>query len=626
MKLLSPGALVAAGLLFGACGQEAPVHDGVLLTAFRQAGQEGVLLNEPWVMHFSAELDPASVTRASARVVDEAGRSIAGHFEVHEAQLVFHPRLAMRGDLSDGGLRPGERVDVELLGYPAPSGVRSRNGTLLAQSFQTSFRVVTEQRVQFLDESPDGAAPLVLESYEVGTSEPLQLTCDEPLDPRSLSSDAFELKRFRAGTPPGGDGEGNGWFEVIPLEAVLIANTKEGARIELRAMDSTDGALTPRTLEPGEYHLWVPEGAAAPLDLGGHPVRSAWALSQLPATLSVVVRADEGGSRVHREEFLSRALRSPAEVPGMDGTATWDGDGVVTVRLPLAAGDGTAGTVVLAGDSTPLRAARGDLHAASLLVPAGVRLDLSDLDGPVVLRAQGSLRIDGDLFRSVEQGAAARDPEESWGAWYGRSGKDDVPKLTAPMGYAGIGGLEDWIKAAKLRGESWTVLVAGGDLFIDGSITVDGPLLLAAGGRMRFSGDVEAREILTVGEGGGVSVNPAPRRPELAFQRPASNPLTAPLRVGVLSAPFRPGGGDLRWRSALVGARPGSGRVDLRFLGERPGPDGRIETVGPVEDASLLDRCDAIRLWIELEIGPGKSWDPPMVDFVDLRWIEEAGQ
>ena len=603
-----------------ACAPGEHQAEALGLTAFRQVGQEGVLLNEPLVLHFTEELDPSSITRASARVTDAEGRAVPGAFEVHGQQLTFHPRLPLRADLSDGGFRPDEVVDLQLVGFPAPSGVRARSGRLLAGTYKASFRTAASGRTVFLDSSPDGASPLVLLASEVGTADPLVLACDEPLDPRALAARAFELKRFRPAAEDADVAEG---FEVVPLEAVLIENRPDGARVELRALDRVDGAWAPRSLEPGEYHLWVREGEEAPRDFGGHPVPSAWALSQLPTRLDVVVRPDEGGSRVHREEFLSRSLRSPAAVPGVDGTATWTGDGVVTLRLPRAAGDGSAGEVVLTDDATAVRAARGDLHTASLLVPAGARLDLSEVDGPVVLRAQGSLRLEGDLFRSVERGEAARDPEESWGTWYGRLGR--VEPDTASIGYAGTGGLATFLESVRARGEAWTVLVAGGDVVISGSLVTDGPLLVAAGGRLRFSGVVEAREVVTVGEGGGVSVDPPERPAELVFERPAANPLTRPLRVGVLSAPFRPGGRELRWRSALVGARPGAGRVDLRYLGERPGPEGRIETVGPVEDASLLDRCDAVRLWIELEIGPGPVWDPPMVDFVDLRWIEEEG-
>ncbi len=328
--------LASVGLvLASSCADTPESGPGLALTAFRQAGQAGVLLNEPLVLHFSDDLDASSVTRASARVVDAEGRSVAGRFEVHGEQLRFHPRLPLRADLSDGGFRPGETIEVQLLGFPSPSGLRSRGGVLLASTYRSSFQVAEPKHTSFLDESPDGAAPLVLEAAEIGTADPMVLTCTEPLDPRSISSESFELKRFRDG--PGPNDEPDGWFEPVILDAVLIENRSAGARIELRAMDRIDDTWAPRSLEPGEYHLWVHDGAAAPLDLGGHPVPSAWALSQLPTSLNVVVRADQGGTRVHREEFLSRALRSPAEVPGLDGTATWAGDGVVRLRLPRAA-------------------------------------------------------------------------------------------------------------------------------------------------------------------------------------------------------------------------------------------------------------------------------------------------
>jgi hypothetical protein len=567
-------------------------------------------LNEPLVFHFSDELDPASVTPSSARVLDIAGRLVAGRFHVEGNRLVFEPRLPRQPDLQDGGFRPSSEVRVELSGFPVPSGLRSRGGQVLEASFSSSFEVVSArgEGASFLDGTPDAAYPLFLASTTVGPLEPIRLSCVEPIDPRSLHPAAFQLRRYRAG----------GAFEELAVEVKLVSNSMvEGARLELRALEQPDGGV-PRMLAPGDYHLWIHPGEDGPQDLGGHPVRSSWASTQLPARVSVEPRPELAGNRWHRVDFLDGGLSSPAAVPGTDGTAPWGTRGELRLQLPLAAGDGSAGRVLLDSESlTALRAARQDLHAAALDLPAGITLDVGALRGPVVMRSQTSMRLDGRLERLSGEAAGARLAGETWPVWYGRVGGARAAGQPA-------GVLAAWIEARRGTEDNLTVLVAGGDLVVEGELVVDGVLLLAAGGRLRIAGRVEAREVWVVGLGGGADVHPAARPSRLRFASDGERHLAAPLKVGALSAPYRPEGPTPRWRSALVGAVPGSGRVRVRYLGERDQPGGRIETVGPGDDAALLDRCEAIRMWIELEIAPGVPWDPPMVDFVELRWTEET--
>src|SRR5690606_15277391 len=149
--------------------------------------------------------------------------------------------------------------------------------------------------------------------------------------------------------------------------------------------------------------------------------------------------------------------RSPVAVPGVDGTAQWAGDGLVRVRLPAAAGDGGAGRVELNGAVED-----SDVHAVSLHVPTDATAKLT-AEGLVVLRAQGSLVIDGRLERA-DSGAAA------------------LGELEPAAGDT----LSIWLARAGELGAGWTVLVAGGDLVVRGELEVDGPLLLVAGGMLRI--------------------------------------------------------------------------------------------------------------------------------------------
>lgn len=596
-----------------ACGRGPDEPADLRLLGFQQAQSGGVLLNEPLVFHFSGELDPTSVTPSSARVLDPAGRLVPGAFRVEGARLIFEPALALQADLSDGGFLPGSLGRVELSGFPVPSGLRSRRGEVLHAGFSSTFETVRQEGdgALYLDGSPDTAFPLLLSELEIGVSEAIQLTCAEPLDPRSLFPSAFQLRRYEAG----------GEHEEIALEVRLASNTmEEGARLELRALESPEGGA-PRVLEPGEYHLWIHEGATAPRDLAGHPVRSSWATSQVPARISVGLRANVTGNRWHREEFLSRALRSPAAVPGVDGAALWAGDGLLRLRFPKCAGDGAAGVVQLGTDVTALRASRGDLHCAQLEIPSDQTVDLSEFPDTVILRSQTSVRLSGRLLRRSADVDTRREDGEAWGPWFGRVG---MGQALGELAGKELGSVDAWLAGRTAEESPLTVIITAGDLWVDGEIQVDGPLLLVAGGRLRVSGVVEARETWVVGLGGGPDLHPPAREAGLSFQETSVNALKLPLAVGVLSAPLRPAGRELRWRSAQVGAHAGAGAVRVRFLGERDLPDGGVETVGPVPDAALLDRCESIRAWIELEIGPGPSWDPPMVDFVEFRWTEET--
>jgi hypothetical protein len=91
----------------------------------------------------------------------------------------------------------------------------------------------------------------------------------------------------------------------------------------------------------------------------------------------------------------------------------------------------------------------------------------------------------------------------------------------------------------------------------------------------------------------------------------------------VLSAPIRPPARPARWRPAQVRGTPGAGGYRIGYLGERDGPGGTVEVVGPVDSPVLLERCDALRLRIELSMPPRSvsvTWDPPVVDSIEVAW------
>ena len=62
----------------------------------------------------------------------------------------------------------------------------------------------------------------------------------------------------------------------------------------------------------------------------------------------------------------------------------------------------------------------------------------------------------------------------------------------------------------------------------------------------------------------------------------------------------------------------------LEALVRTGGAAATIEWSADVDDAALLDRCEALRLIFEVELEPSPTWEPPMVDFVEVRWTEET--
>lgn len=592
------------GLFVIACQRIAPPVEGLRLVGFQQHAAKGVLLNENLVFYFSEDLDASSVTPSSARVLDQNRRLVDGEYRVEGNRLVFEPVLAKQANLRDGGLLPGALYRVELTGFPVVSGVRSREGRVLDSGYASQFRTVEAESAGslFLDGSPSSAASLYLSQTTFGVSEPIVLRCDEALDPRSIQSAVFDL-RFESTANE---------LNPVTLEARLVANSMAtGAEIELRSVEPGGNRL-PRPLEPGAYHLWVHSGVT---DLGGLAVTSSWSVTQVPARLAVELRPEVAGNRSSRIDFLNRQMGSPEEVAGSDGAAVWDGTGALRVGWMSAAGSGVDG--ILTMDSAELVSA--DVQAARLELPFGATVDLGTRSGGVVLRSQTSLRVKGRLQRRSLDLDWVRSDEEPWNLWYNRHrAVTQLSELKNALPQT----LDEWLEANQTR--EWTALVAGGDLVIDGSIRVDGPLLLAAGGRVRIGGTVEASEVWILGPGGGADVHPPARPAGLLTAPPKTNPLQIPLHLAHMSAPVRPTGTPLRWRSAILGAHYGSGNVRLRYLGERETANGAWERIGPVEDAALLDRCESIRLLIEMEIEPGGRWDPPMVDFVELRWTQDA--
>ncbi len=605
-----PGGCLLA--LAGCAPHPEPARVLELLQATPEAGATGVFLNERVQLYFSERIDPSSVHARSARVLlsgDSTSRDAAarGTWQVAGERLTFTPAPVLAHDLSDGGWRPGERHRVELVGFPRPEGLRSESGAPLLRSVRWEFEVVAVDAARrgfvFEDSSLEVGSPLLPRATVVASREPILLEGDEPLDPSTLFGEDFVLRSVPAGDPRERRG--------IPVQARLVENSLEDAKGERR------GALV--ELLPEEpleaetrYRLYMRPGSGL-RDFGGHPVLLLWPSGVVP--YEIEVRAASAAARdAYFEEFFGTENRSLEAVPGADGSAWWGASGRVEVRYPAAAGDGRDGVAALSGVDP-----RGEFRTRALSVPAGQELRLSADPGLVVLRAQGSLQVEGRLTRAA--GDSALDFQKS--EW-----------------------LSAWLERVAGQARTATVLVAGGDLVVRGSISVDGPLLLAAGGRIRVGSRnyIRASKLYYLGEGGRVDYLNLPTdrilqatQADLVLDPPLFNALAEPLVFAVRSSSIPHHGRAARWHVPDWKGEEGSGSIRVRYVGERDvtGPGAGSEVI--VADPALLRDCPSLRLQIELVIWPASTlivrgwwagmdfddalrWDPPWVDYVELAW------
>lgn len=638
--------LLGFGLALAACRPPTEPTTRVLVHRLtRPEDARAVRLNEDLVFHFSAEVDRTSVTQDSVRITDAEGQPARGRLEVEGSRVRFVPATVLAPDLSDGGYVPGTSYQVEIAGFPRPDCLRGVDGAPLASTYRWSFRAVEvagHEGPFFEDRDPDRIRPLRLFPapqggpelrYELGPLDAIYLRCEEPLDPASLVDGAFGL-RPRQGAE-------------VRLRPRLLENEADAALRPrpARARSSTPPAawqrepraalveLTPVTrLSSGpwrlvfhpevrttEVHLvaFLPGWPAlpvavprvrpgAPRDLGGHPL---WEPALVLVTFPVIERGRDDGRGVWLEEFVDTRLRSTLAVPGCDGTAAWSETGRVEVRFLKAAGDGRQGDVELSGSPT-----FRDLQSVRAFLPPATTCRLSSDPGPVVVRAQGSLRIAGRLERATSGRSTFQFPHEKLSVWLDRA-------LAAPSD-------------AAARDMDWTVLVAGGDLIVEGEIDVSTPLLLVAGGRIRVTGSVRGghpTQVFRLGEGGGPGLT-ASNVEDLELDPPDVNPLRVPLRFGVLSGPLPPRGTVVEWLEAEARGsveRKGvtNGRWSVRYLPELARAPLAPEDLQPVDSPELLEKPGSIQILIELTVEPGGRWRPPFVDSVRLAWQEsERGE
>jgi hypothetical protein len=563
--------------LLAACRDE--VQAGALrLIEFRQLDFDSVALNEELLFYFSSELERSSVTHGSVRILDEDGNSVPGELSVRGNALSFHPVLPREPHLNDGGFRPGRRYQAQLGGFPRPDGLRSKSGAVLSASLLLGFQTVEVGKGPlFLDPGrgpfrllPRGrpAGPMLFE-LEGGQ---IVLEHGEALDPTSVPASRFELVRYGPGVREAG--------APIPVAPRLVVNRRDHAELLVEPLQSSSSALAP--LAPGTYFLTLVGRDLR--TLGGRQVEPGWNYLQL----NPVPRLDLDPSSLAEDPVLG--CSGAAQAVPLQG---------LRLRFPAAAGMGSAGEVELERPPEVF-----DVHATRLVVPPDRGVDLSAIVGPVVLRSQTRLEVQGRLIRR------------------GR-GSPDQPMIgelerAARLPASRHAALSSWLERLLDRlqpwaNEPWTVLVAGGDIEIaaGAAIEVEGPLILVAGGRIRVHGSATGGELWkSLPASGNLAGHRRQEVLPLILDEPALNPLATELRIGALTSPFRWNARKGRWQLRLVGTS-GSGTMDVDFLQALPGQTTERVVRDPNELATGMVRA---RVTFEVEPAKGGAFHAPHLE------------
>ena len=579
-----PRLLCLTTLAGSACSSEAGGVELLRLEGFRPEERTAVALNEELVLAFSERVDPASLTARNLFVETKQGERARGEWTVVKRQVRFQPAPVLARDLSDGGFQPGRDYVLTVLGFPRVDGVRSLDGAPLDRCWRIGFRTVALDggAAVLVDESPGEVRRVRFPQRErdvlkIAPLEPIEIWCEEPLDPSSWNDDDFFILA-----------QGRGPLEEVREIAVVgrfRANHPEDSFNDPLKPCAVIELVPTEALSPDREYSLRGRRPISLTDFHGSPVSRFQSL-----VLDIEVESPrEGTSGQVTLHFLDRTGFTPTDIPWADGLAHWGETGRLAVRYPAAAGDGAHGAVVLSGADP-----RTDVRATRLVVPAGEQARLPPGPGLRILRSQGRLTVAGELVR--ESGVA-------------EAGFEDHPFHPGET-------LSLWLERVLREGRDWTVLVAGGDLCITGAVVTDTPLLLVAGGWIRIDGDVRQApgQLWLLPDGGGAPDPSATVPKELVLDPPAVNPLVEELRYAVVTSALPSHVQDYRWVSMEVGAREGAGELRVRLLS----PQDPLDPEVAVDHPGLLE--GQLRVLLELVVRPGPVWDPPSVDHVILRW------
>lgn len=447
-------------------------------------------LNRPVEVQFSGKVVPSSVRPDTIFVRSSPlySSQLFGDFEVADNIVLFHPRLPMLADLSDGGYPSGRTIRVTVTGFPSANTVTAPGGKGLSathvQEFTTAFPGgLLYDFTRYRDPPPPRvrctapadvlpAAPWTSPGGATGAAAsvaPLFRMNRVPLDPSSLASRvtlrAVDLRGVPVSEPIPGQvllDQDNDEVRITFRPSVTLADrSRYAVRIEAGATDLT-----------GQFEVGPHEGRAAlaaqasqELIAGGGPL-SDLAVAHPYAFdartfLVFTVRDEAPQDRTLALHF------DGTDVPagGGDGsdpsatTASYDDavPGAVAASITSAGGDGSLGDLApsssVALDTGSAQSPGGVFHFRRIDIPPGVTVTLTG-PLPAVLRSTSGITVRGAI---VASGAAGETSETIWStATYAqRRGGAGGPG-------GGAGGSSSTEAAYGLPGESGSTGAGGG--------------------------------------------------------------------------------------------------------------------------------------------------------------------
>lgn len=420
--------------------------------AASEDGHRTVFVNQDVVVHFSAPLDPASVTRNAVRIVDEHGQRLDGQLLVGSRSVRFRPTPPATAELDDGTFHPGQQLRLEIPGMPTSYGVRSLDGLVLERGLVVPLSVA-EDPSRFGLPSPflpidSGAEPFTLDVPDgrlprlAAGDRTLDLHFTVPPLPSTVRPEAFEVFRLEWGrdVPP----------RLIPESARILPQQTPGTR----HFGCTARLQFPEAVQfaPGDnVYLTFAIGADALRDYRGRPIAPLGPLA---------VRVDPGDRvRLLEPELGALRLTRNDDAPlGMEVLG-----GRIRGRARVEAGSGAHGALDLAAGvrEIGLTGATVERQLRSLHVARGAELRIRAGDG-VLLRCVGDVVVDGRLVLL-----------DAWRELPWRTG--DAPDVESLLRASGV------------------AIVAGGEISIAGEVVAEGeprgsPLTLVTGADLRIDG------------------------------------------------------------------------------------------------------------------------------------------
>ena len=182
--------LLTASVSMTSCGGGGAggTNPDLVLLGFNVPNLSGIPLNQPLIFTFSANINPATITPDSLRVVGDTGPFFES--TVVDGNLVaLVPTVPNFADYSDAGFAPDTEYTVSLTEFPAVTTIESTTGKPLLQAASFTFRTLPAP-------SPD-----IVSNIRCNGPDGILGTADDTT-PSSASFFVEPRRAIRHGTPP----------------------------------------------------------------------------------------------------------------------------------------------------------------------------------------------------------------------------------------------------------------------------------------------------------------------------------------------------------------------------------------------------------------------------------------